>query len=142
MLRIERKPKDLGGFSVARLLPHHSRRMVGPSIFFDHPGPAHFAPGTGIDVPPHPHIGLATVTHLFDCALGHKDTPGTVLDIGPPGADPGRGRAYCPAPSEAGLCAMATACARTRGAAFRLGPKAPNMPRRYKRQERRPYHRR
>jgi redox-sensitive bicupin YhaK (pirin superfamily) len=83
MLRIEGKPRDLGGFSVARLLPHHSRRMVGPFIFFDHLGPADFAPGTGIDVRPHPHIGLATVTYLFEGALRHKDTLGTELDIGP-----------------------------------------------------------
>jgi redox-sensitive bicupin YhaK (pirin superfamily) len=83
VMRIEGKPRDLGGFSVARLLPHHSRRMVGPFIFFDHLGPAEFAPGTGIDVRPHPHIGLATVTYLFEGALRHKDTLGTVLDIGP-----------------------------------------------------------
>lgn len=83
MLRIDGKPKDLGGFSVARLLPHHSRRMVGPFIFFDHIGPAAFAPGTGIDVRPHPHIGLSTVTYLFEGGLRHKDTLGTALDIGP-----------------------------------------------------------
>jgi hypothetical protein len=83
MLRIEGKPRDLGGFSVARLLPHHSRRMVGPFIFFDHLGPADFEPGTGIDVRPHPHIGLATVTYLFEGGLRHKDTLGTELDIGP-----------------------------------------------------------
>jgi len=83
MLRIEGKPRDLGGFSVARLLPHHSRRMVGPFIFFDHLGPADFAPGTGIDVRPHPHIGLATVTYLFEGTLCHRDTLGTELDIGP-----------------------------------------------------------
>ena len=83
MLRIEGKPRDLGGFSVARLLPHHSRRMVGPFIFFDHLGPAEFAPGTGIDVRPHPHIGLSTVTYLFEGGLRHKDTLGTQLDIGP-----------------------------------------------------------
>lgn len=83
MLRIDGKPRDLGGFSVARLLPHHSRRMVGPFIFFDHLGPADFAPGTGIDVRPHPHIGLSTVTYLFEGALRHRDSLGTELDIGP-----------------------------------------------------------
>lgn len=83
MLTIDGKPKDLGGFTVARLLPHHSRRMVGPFIFFDHLGPAQFAPGQGMDVRPHPHIGLATVTYLFEGGIRHKDTLGTVRDIGP-----------------------------------------------------------
>jgi redox-sensitive bicupin YhaK (pirin superfamily) len=83
MLRIEGKPKDLGGFHVARLLPHHRRRMVGPFIFFDHLRPAAFAPGAGIDVRPHPHIGLATVTYLFEGGLRHRDSLGTVMDIGP-----------------------------------------------------------
>jgi hypothetical protein len=83
MLRIEGKPKDLGGFSVARLLPHHARRLVGPFIFFDHIGPADFAPGAGIDVRPHPHIGLSTVTYLFEGGLRHRDSLGTEIDIGP-----------------------------------------------------------
>ncbi|MFQ3596686.1 MAG: pirin family protein, partial [Sphingomonadaceae bacterium] len=81
MLRIEGKPKDLGGFSVMRLLPHPARQMVGPFIFFDHLGPADFAPGEGIDVRPHPHIGLATVTYLFEGALRHRDSLGFVQDI-------------------------------------------------------------
>jgi len=83
MLRIEGRSKDLGGFSVARILPHHQRRLVGPFIFFDHIGPADFAPGHGIDVRPHPHIGLSTVTYLFEGALTHRDSLGTVIDIGP-----------------------------------------------------------
>lgn len=83
MLRIEGRSTDLGGFSVARILPHHQRRLVGPFIFLDHIGPAEFAPGTGIDVRPHPHIGLATVTWLFEGALTHRDSLGTVIDIGP-----------------------------------------------------------
>ncbi|MCG2841887.1 pirin family protein [Sandaracinobacter sp. RS1-74] len=83
MLRIEGKPRDLGGFTVARLLPHHSRRLVGPFIFFDHIGPARFEPGTGMDVRPHPHIGLATVTYLFEGRIRHRDTLGSELDIGP-----------------------------------------------------------
>jgi redox-sensitive bicupin YhaK (pirin superfamily) len=83
MLKIEGKPRDLGGFSVARLLPHHARRMVGPFIFFDHMGPALFAPGQGLDVRPHPHIGLATVTYLFEGMFRHRDSLGTVQDIGP-----------------------------------------------------------
>ncbi len=83
MLRIESKPRDLGGFTVGRLLPHHSRRMVGPFIFFDHIGPADFAPGVGMDVRPHPHIGLATVTYLFEGRIHHRDSLGSDLDIGP-----------------------------------------------------------
>ncbi len=83
MLTIEGKPRDLGGFTVARLLPHHSRRLVGPFIFFDHMGPADFPPGVGMDVRPHPHIGLATVTYLFEGRIRHKDTLGTERDIGP-----------------------------------------------------------
>lgn len=58
--------KDLGGFSVRRLLPSVQRPMIGPWIFFDHMGPAQFPPGQGIDVRPHPHINLATVTYLFE----------------------------------------------------------------------------
>src|SRR6201997_4081481 len=75
--------KDLGGFEVARLLPGHPHKMVGPFIFFDHMGPAHLAPGTGIDVRPHPHIGLATVTYLFTGEILHRDSLGTVQPIRP-----------------------------------------------------------
>ena len=81
--RISGKAKDLGGFSVSRLLPHHSRRMVGPFVFFDHLGPADFPPAKGIDVRPHPHIGLSTVTYLFEGSFRHRDSLGTVQDIGP-----------------------------------------------------------
>lgn len=83
MRRISGQSKDLGGFSVARILPHPQCRAVGPFVFLDHIGPADFAPGRGIDVRPHPHIGLATVTYLFEGALGHRDSLGTVIDIGP-----------------------------------------------------------
>ena len=75
--------KDLGGFEVARVLPFMSRRSVGPFVFFDHIGPAQFAPGHGIDVRPHPHIGLATVTYLFDGSFMHRDSLGSVQDIRP-----------------------------------------------------------
>ena len=75
--------RDLGGFTVRRLLPAASCRAVGPFIFFDHMGPAVFAPGEGVDVRPHPHIGLATVTYLFDGALMHRDSLGTVQEILP-----------------------------------------------------------
>ncbi|RZA04691.1 MAG: hypothetical protein EOP11_14525, partial [Proteobacteria bacterium] len=64
---------DLGGFSVRRVLPYASHRMVGPFIFFDHMGPAVFAPGQGLDVRPHPHINLATVTYLFSGSIFHRD---------------------------------------------------------------------
>ena len=77
------KTRDLGGFEVRRVLPYAKRRMVGPFIFFDQMGPAEFAPGDGIDVRPHPHIGLATVTYLFDGALGHRDSLGEDLVIRP-----------------------------------------------------------
>lgn len=73
---IEPRRRDLGGFTVGRVLPYARRRMVGPFIFFDEMGPADFAPGTGIDVRPHPHIGLATVTYLFEGEIRHKDSLG------------------------------------------------------------------
>ncbi len=75
--------KDLGGFSVRRSLPDTSRRMVGPWIFFDHMGPAQFSVGQGIDVRPHPHIGLATVTYLFEGEILHRDNLGCVQAIRP-----------------------------------------------------------
>ena len=80
---IEPRPRDLGGFSVRRVLPAPGLRMVGPFIFFDHIGPAVFEPGTGIDVRPHPHIGLATVTYLFEGAILHRDSLGVVATIEP-----------------------------------------------------------
>jgi len=75
--------RDLGDFTVRRVLPGHPKRMVGPFIFFDHMGPARFAPGGGIDVRPHPHIGLATVTYLFEGAIMHRDSVGVVQRIEP-----------------------------------------------------------
>jgi redox-sensitive bicupin YhaK (pirin superfamily) len=75
--------KDLGGFTVRRLLPGHPIRSIGPFVFFDHMGPADFAPGKGIDVRPHPHIGLATVTYLFAGGLMHRDSLGSVQKITP-----------------------------------------------------------
>ncbi|MDQ1158142.1 redox-sensitive bicupin YhaK (pirin superfamily) [Sphingomonas sp. SORGH_AS 950] len=74
---------DLGGFKVHRTLPNKERTMVGPFLFFDQMGPAQLAPGSGIDVRPHPHINLSTVTYLFDGALGHRDSLGTDLMIEP-----------------------------------------------------------
>ena len=77
------RTRDLGGFSVSRVLPFPGRRSLGPFVFFDEMGPADFPPGAGIDVRPHPHIGLATITWLFDGALGHADSLGTLIDIHP-----------------------------------------------------------
>jgi hypothetical protein len=75
---------DLGdGFSVRRALPSIQSRMVGPFIFFDHFGPAEFRAGNGLDVRPHPHIGLATVTYLFDGEIMHRDSLGTAVAIRP-----------------------------------------------------------
>lgn len=76
--------KDLGdGFEVRRLLPAAARRTLGPFVFFDHMGPVQFAPGQAVDVRPHPHIGLATVTYLFEGALMHRDSLGCVQRITP-----------------------------------------------------------
>ena len=80
---IDGKSKDLGGFSVARVLPMAQRRRVGPFVFFDEIGPATFKPGDGIDVRPHPHIGLATVTYLFDGEMDHADSLGVHQTIRP-----------------------------------------------------------
>jgi hypothetical protein len=75
---------DLGdGFAVRRALPSIQTRMVGPFIFFDHFGPAEFRAGNGLDVRPHPHIGLATVTYLFDGEIMHRDSLGTSVAIKP-----------------------------------------------------------
>jgi len=75
--------RDIGGFAVRRVLPALPQQMVGPFIFFDHMGPAALAPGGGLDVRPHPHIGLATVTYLFDGEILHRDSLGSVQAIRP-----------------------------------------------------------
>jgi len=82
---IEQRRRDLGGFEVGRVLPHAERRMVGPFIFFDHFGPAHFAQGLprSVDVRPHPHIGLSTVTYLFEGEIMHRDSLGIEQAIRP-----------------------------------------------------------
>jgi hypothetical protein len=77
------RQRDLGGFTVRRVLPAEGRQMVGPFIFFDHLGPTQFEPGQGIDVRPHPHIALATVTYLFSGSLEHRDSLGNVREIRP-----------------------------------------------------------
>jgi hypothetical protein len=75
--------RDIGGFAVRRCLPAWPKQMVGPFIFFDHMGPAALAPGAGLDVRPHPHIGLATVTYLFEGEILHRDSVGSVQAIRP-----------------------------------------------------------
>jgi len=84
-LVIDRRERDLGGFTVGRVLPSTKRHMVGPFIFFDHMGPVDFAPGLSksADVRPHPHIGLSTVTYLFDGEIMHRDSVGSEQAIRP-----------------------------------------------------------
>jgi len=78
------RTRDLGdGFEVRRALPHGKRQMVGPFIFFDHFGPVQFMSGKGMDVRPHPHIGLATVSYLFDGSIMHRDSEGNIQEIQP-----------------------------------------------------------
>lgn len=83
-LVIDARRKDLGGFEVGRVLPFHSHRMVGPFIFLDQMGPAEFAPGAdAINVRPHPHIGLSTLTYLFEGEIMHRDNLGYTQPIRP-----------------------------------------------------------
>ncbi|MEE2002509.1 pirin family protein [Alkalimonas sp. MEB108] len=82
-LIIDPKPKDLGGFSVRRSLPVRERRSIGPWIFFDEMGVAEFAAGSGINVRPHPHVNLATVTYLFEGEILHRDSLGSYQPITP-----------------------------------------------------------
>ncbi|AUX44673.1 pirin [Sorangium cellulosum] len=82
-LVIDARARDLGGFAVRRVLPSSRRRLVGPFVFFDHMGPASFAAGEGISVRPHPHIGLATLTYLFEGEILHRDSLGTAQRIRP-----------------------------------------------------------
>jgi redox-sensitive bicupin YhaK (pirin superfamily) len=84
-LVIEGRTKDLGGFEVSRILPHHAHRSVGPFVFLDHMGPAGFEPGfpKTVDVRPHPHIGLSTLTYLFEGEITHRDSLGSDVKILP-----------------------------------------------------------
>jgi hypothetical protein len=77
------RARDLGSFEVRRALPSAKRQMIGPFIFFDQMGPSEFLLGAGMDVRPHPHIGLSTVTYLFDGEIMHRDSLGTALPIRP-----------------------------------------------------------
>ncbi|MBL8773927.1 MAG: pirin family protein [Phenylobacterium sp.] len=84
-LVIDQRRKDLGGFEVGRVLPYAKRRMVGPFVFFDHMGPVDFQAGfpRTVDVRPHPHIGLSTVTYLFEGEITHRDSTGVTQAIHP-----------------------------------------------------------
>lgn len=80
---LKAKEHDIGGLKVKRVLPHQEKVMVGPFIFFDQMGPNSFPPGQGINVRPHPHIGLATLSYLFDGSILHRDSLGNNLEICP-----------------------------------------------------------
>jgi redox-sensitive bicupin YhaK (pirin superfamily) len=82
-LIIEERAANIGNFMVGRLLPFREKRMVGPFAFIDHMGPAHLSDHENMDVPPHPHIGLSTLTYLFEGAIMHKDSLGTEIEIKP-----------------------------------------------------------
>src|SRR5579864_2771787 len=84
-LVIDARRRDLGGFEVGRVLPYARHRMVGPFVFFDHMGPIDFQPGfpRSVDVRPHPHIGLSTVTYLFEGEITHRDSLGSEVAITP-----------------------------------------------------------
>ena len=84
-LVIDQRRRSLGGFDVGRVLPFAKRRMIGPFIFFDHMGPALFPPGIprDVDVRPHPHIGLSTITYLFEGEIMHRDSVGSEQPIRP-----------------------------------------------------------
>ena len=82
-LIIEEKPADIGNFLVGRLLPFREKRAVGPFVFIDHMGPAALKDYQNMDVPPHPHIGLSTLTYLFEGAIMHRDSLGSTIEIKP-----------------------------------------------------------
>lgn len=82
-LIIEERAANIGNFMVGRLLPFREKRAVGPFVFIDHMGPAHLSDHENMDVPPHPHIGLSTLTFLFEGSIMHKDSLGTEMEIKP-----------------------------------------------------------
>jgi redox-sensitive bicupin YhaK (pirin superfamily) len=82
-LIIEERPSNIGNFMVGRLLPFREKRMVGPFAFIDHMRPIHMHEYENFDVPPHPHIGLSTLTYLFEGSIMHKDSLGTEMEIKP-----------------------------------------------------------
>lgn len=80
---IPERPRDIGNFLVGRLLPFHSKRMVGPFVFIDHMGPVAMNDHQNMDIGPHPHVGLSTLTYLFEGAVMHRDGLGTAVEITP-----------------------------------------------------------
>ncbi|XOV80299.1 MAG: pirin family protein [Aestuariibacter sp.] len=80
-IELKGSEKDLGGFSVTRIIPHQQQKMVGPFVFVDHMGPATFPAGSGINVRPHPHIGLATISYLLEGSMLHRDSIGSIQEI-------------------------------------------------------------
>ncbi len=80
-LIIEERAANIGNFMVGRLLPFREKRAVGPFVFIDHMGPAHLSPEENMDIPPHPHIGLSTLTYLFEGSVMHRDSLGTEMEI-------------------------------------------------------------
>lgn len=82
-LIIEERAADIGNFMVGRLLPFRQKRAVGPFVFIDHMGPAKLEHNQNLDVPPHPHIGLSTLTYLFEGAIFHRDSIGSAIEIKP-----------------------------------------------------------
>jgi redox-sensitive bicupin YhaK (pirin superfamily) len=82
-LIIEERAADIGNFLVGRLLPFREKRAVGPFVFLDHMGPSQLKEYQNLDVPPHPHIGLSTLTYLFEGAILHRDSVGTEMEITP-----------------------------------------------------------
>src|SRR5690606_34324040 len=80
---IEERPAHIGNFLVGRLLPFRGKRTVGPFIFIDHMGPEDMGAGENLDVGPHPHIGLSTLTYLFEGSIFHRDSLGTKMEITP-----------------------------------------------------------
>jgi redox-sensitive bicupin YhaK (pirin superfamily) len=82
-LIIEERPRNIGNFMVGRLLPFKDKRMVGPFIFIDHMGPSVMSAEQNLDIPPHPHIGLSTLTYLFEGNVTHRDSLGTAIEVKP-----------------------------------------------------------
>lgn len=85
-LIIEERAANIGNFMVGRLLPFRQKRMVGPFVFIDHMGPTKMSERENMDVLPHPHIGLSTLTYLFEGAMMHRDSLGTAINGNQPGA--------------------------------------------------------
>ena len=116
---------DLGGFQVRRAVPSLQARSVGPFVFVDHMGPAHFEAGHGVDVRPHPHIGLATVTFLWSGGMRHRHTLGSL----PVAASPLPGARRQTGPMPAARCPACRPGSRCRRATRKWSPRSTTMPR-------------